>query len=75
MIHGGAGVRAMTRAQRTTLSRVLVYGWTLLKEGYDSCFVVKAAQNCRIDLPQGFSGGLYENGQTIVRNCCQVFSG
>ncbi len=43
MIHGGAGARAMTRAQRTALSRVLVFGWTLLKEGYDSCVVVKAA--------------------------------
>ena len=56
MIHGGAGVRAMTRAQQTTLSRVLVYGLTLLKEGYDSCFVVKAAIECLEDSGQ-FNAG------------------
>ena len=49
MIHGGAGSRAMMRAQRIQLSRVLIWWMDLVKGGGDSCLVVKTAVECLED--------------------------
>lgn len=43
MVHGGAGPRAMTKAQRACLSEALVQGYELLKQGATSLNAVEAA--------------------------------